>query len=129
MTGRNIETRKFVAQILQRKFDLPGDSLRFENGLGHVVKEPMHLGRRLHMTLRIDREPATGVVELGVKTEAGENVLHLAIPRHRVSNAIGRENGETVRLGEVALRPDERFLTTDGMTLDFHADIALRNVT
>ena len=83
---------------------LVGDLERVVAGLGAIREHRPHLLLGLHVKLRAGHTHAVGVVDLGVHTDAHDDVLHGGVLAAQVMEVVGGDDLDTHLLGDI----DER---------------------
>ncbi len=122
---RHGKTRKFVAEVLERELEPLRQPARVRDGVGSIGKERAHLGRALEMPLGVGRERVARGVEMRVQARAGEDIEHLAARRVVVQHAVGGQQRQALRVGQIDQQRVQRPLLAPAMALDFDEEILL----
>ncbi len=81
--------RKFVSQIVQRKFEPRGKLGRVRNCFRKIRKECLHLARRLEIPLRVARQQPVGRGQRAAMAERCECVRQFPLSRRGVIHTVG----------------------------------------
>ena len=96
---------KAIGQVGERERTALGDAPAFADPCRRVAEERRHLFCRPEMTLGIRQQAASGLVDRRAEPDAGEDVEQRAVGRHGVSDVVGRDHGDVVRVGQVGESP------------------------
>ena len=78
-----------VADLIERKFDAPGEADRLCNCVGRIAEQRRHFARGFQMPLGIGFEKTTGFVERPVLADAGDDVLQWAPLGRMIEHVVG----------------------------------------
>src|ERR1700730_7027809 len=76
------------------------------------------------MTLGVARQQTSGSRQRGMMTNGGKHIAEFALPRRRITDPIGGQQGEFKRAGNFDGGTVARFLLAMKMALQFHIDVA-----
>ena len=94
------------------------------DGPGHVGEEPRHLLRALQMPLALRRQPASGVVDVGVVACAGQHVVERLVARCCVAHAVGRHQRQVQRRRQLRQRAVALLFLSQPVTLQLHVHVS-----
>src|SRR5206468_11304094 len=106
VTSRHGIFGKFIAEILQRKCEPLGQSRSIFDRLRQIAKELAHFVITLQMPLAVLGEQFSSGIQMGVCTDAGENIQNLAPIRLCILNTVRSEERQSIMratIGKLAI--------------------------
>ena len=117
---REREFREAVVQILQREGQAQGQLPAGGERIGQIAKALGHLEPALELALTAAGEQAAGVIEIGLLTNAREDVGHRPSTRPAVERLIGGEHRQPRRASQDDEASEIALLAPLEMALDLH---------
>src|ERR1043166_1509545 len=111
---------ELIAEVFQGELESFGQADGVGNRFGQITKELAHLRSALEESLAVLREQFAGGIQVGMMTNAGEDIQHLTANRSGVKHAIGGQQGQTIMPCEFTQMAQGRFFAPKLMALDFH---------
>ena len=115
--------RKFVAKIVQRKFQSRRKRLRVGNRFGQIGEKLRHFLGRFQMPLGIARQQAAGVRKIAMMADACKHIEQFALLRLRIRSAICGEQRQRQFARDFDRRLIPRFFFAAKMPLQFDVNI------
>ncbi len=115
--------REFVAEIVEGEFEAIGKFLCVGDGFGQIGEELLHLLRRFQVALGVAGEQASGGGERAVIADRGEGIAEFAGFGDGIVDAVGGEQREMERAGEVDGEAVAGFFFAMEVALEFDVDI------
>src|SRR5205807_186136 len=115
--------REFVSEMFKSELQSIRECARVRYSFGQIGKKLLHFGRGSNKTFRVNREQASGILQLPVMANAGEDVEDFAIRCRRVGDAIRCQNGKTQRACNRYCRLIASFLAAIKVPLQFDINI------
>jgi hypothetical protein len=91
---------EFVAEVVELEVEALGDFVGVGEGVGDVAEEGGHCAGAAEVAVGVEGEEASGVVEVDVVADGGEEVEDFAVAGLGVADAVGGDDGELERAGE-----------------------------
>jgi hypothetical protein len=111
-----------VAEVGEGEGEGVGEVYGVGDGFGAVGEEALHLGWWAEVAFGVWGEGASGVIEVGVEADAGEEIEDFAVGACGAGDAAGGEEGEFVGVGEVDAEGVEVVFSALEVALDLDED-------
>ena len=111
-----------VAEVREGEGEGVGEVYGVGDGFGAVGEEALHLGWWAEVAFGVWGEGASGVIEVGMEADAGEEIEDFAMVACGAGDAAGGEEGEFLGVGEVDAEGVEVVFSALEVALDLDED-------
>jgi hypothetical protein len=114
---------EFVTEVGELELEALGDCVGVGESFGEVAEEGGHFCGAAEVAVVVGSEQASGVVEVDVVADGGEDVEDFAVVWAGVADAVGGDDGEAERAGQAERGLVAGFFVGELVALELDADI------